>query len=184
MEQYWTDKKLDWKHLRMCLDVMKPDWLYIRLVGSMGGTVKVDVSLKGHLLDFRKDRSGVHMLVDGEEVFHFPLEDYSKGFSIAYERVYPDGRFHMGSGGEGNPDNPELPRPRRSYLRTVLDDHLMEIFFKGKIPLEFHRWAYPNERTWRLYRIKELKCKTSAKRKSGCASSCSCKTRTTSTRGR
>ncbi|MCG2717973.1 MAG: hypothetical protein L6408_03965 [Nanoarchaeota archaeon] len=140
MEQYWMPKKLDFKNLRLCLDNYQADFLYIRLVGSMGGTVKVNEDLEDKTLDFRKDSSGLYLLIDSDEVFHFPLKDYQKGFSLAYERFFEDGRMHIPGGIADEPYNPELPEPRRSHLRTVLDSHLMEIFFKGRINLKFHSW--------------------------------------------
>src|SRR3989339_373412 len=82
MEQYWMPKKLDFKNLRLCLDNYSPTFIYIRLVGSMGGTVKVNEKL----------------------------------------------------------EDPNLPEPQKSTLRSVLDDHLIEIDFEGRINLKFHSW--------------------------------------------
>ena len=143
MEQYWMPKKLDFKNLKFCLDNYTADFLYIRLAGSMGGTVKVNKNLKGRVLNFKKNESGLYLLIDSKEIFHFPLKDYQKGFSLAYERVEPTadgiGRMVMLSHGI-DPYDPSLPEPQRSFLRIVLDDHLMEIFFKGRVNLKFHSW--------------------------------------------
>lgn len=149
-------KELDFESLRFCLDHYQTNWLYIRLKGSSGGTVKVDESIEGRTLDFRKNSSGLHLLVDSEEVFRFPLRDYeselSKGFSLAYERIEPtkDGIGKMVMLGTGiDPDDSKLPEPRRSFLRHVLDDHLLEIFFKGRIDLKFHSWwIKPHWKYW------------------------------------
>ena len=139
-------KRLDFKNLRLCLDNHKAERLYIRLAGSKGGTVKVNESLEGKTLDFKKEKSGLYLLIDSTEVFHFPLKDYnaeySKGFSLAYERVgLVNGveRLVMLSTGI-DPYDPALPEPRRSFLRHDLDDHLLEIYFKGRIHLKFHSW--------------------------------------------
>jgi len=140
MEQYWMPKKLDFKNLRLCLDNYTADFLFIRLVGAAGGTVKVSEKLEGRKLDFKKDKSGLHMFVDSKEVFHFPLKDYQKGFSLAYERIFDDGRMYIPGGIPDKPYDPSLPKPRRSFLRTVLDNHLMEIFFVGRINIKFHSW--------------------------------------------
>ncbi len=156
MEQYWMPKELDFESLRFCLDHYRTDWLYIRLKGSSGGTVKVNENIEGRTLDFRKDSSGLHLLVDSEEVFCFPLKDYesefNKGFSLAYERIEPtkDGIGKMVMLGTGiDPDDSKLPEPRRSFLRHVLDDHLLEIFFKGRIDLKFHSWwIKPHWKYW------------------------------------
>jgi hypothetical protein len=144
MEQYWMPKKLDFENLRLCIDNYSPDFLYIRLVGSMGGKVKVNEKLEG-----------LHMLINSDEVFHFPLKDYQKGFSLAYERIETTengvGRMVMLSEGV-NPYDPNLPEPRRSFLRTALDDHLMEIGFKGRINLKFHSWRKKPYR-WKYWTI-------------------------------
>ncbi|MBI2667039.1 hypothetical protein HYX13_05490 [Candidatus Woesearchaeota archaeon] len=156
MEQYWMPRKLDFKNLRHCLDNYQTNWLYIRLKGSSGGTVKINQSLENKCLDFRKNKSGLYLLVDSEEVFHFPLAGYtdkhSKGFSLAYERIQPteDGIGRMIMLGTGiDPYDAKLPEPRRSFLRHVLDDHLLEIFFKGRIPVKFHSWwQEPHWKYW------------------------------------
>lgn len=154
MEQYWMPKKLDFKNLRSCLDNYFADFLYIRLVGSSGGTVKVNENLNGRAFNFRKDPSGLYMFIDSNEVFHFPLKDYQKGFSLAYERIEPteDGVGRMVMLGHGiDPYDHSLPEPQRSFLRTVLDDHLMEIFFRGRVNLKFHSWwVKPHWKYWTI----------------------------------
>ena len=117
-------KELDFENLRLCLDNYQSDFLYIRLVGSMGGTVKVNEGLEDKTLDFRRDSSGLYLLIDSDEVFHFPLKDYQKGFSLAYERIEPteDGIGRMVMLNQGiDPYDENLPEPRRSFLRSVLD---------------------------------------------------------------
>lgn len=163
MEQYQMPRKLDFKHLRMCLDNYQADWLYIRLKGSSGGTVKVDENLENRTLDFRKERAGLYLLVDAKEVFHFPLKNYndqwSKGFSVAYERIEPteDGigrKTYLDPETYPQPWDPynlNLPEPKSSILRHVLDNHLIEIFFKGRIHLKFHSWwIKPHWKYWRV----------------------------------
>ncbi len=154
MEQYWMPKRLDFKNLRICLDNYPVDSLYIRLVGSMGGTVKINENLKGRVFNFKKDKSGLHLFIDSNEVFHFPLKDYEKGFSLAYERIEPikNGFGRMVALGTGiDPYDPDLPEPQRSFLRTVLDHHLMEIYFKGRINLKFHSWwIKPHWKYWAI----------------------------------
>jgi hypothetical protein len=162
MEQYWMPRKLDFKNLRACLDMhgQDADRLFVRLVGSMGGTHKVDEALMGRTLDFRKhpkkDGGGISLLVDGKEAFRFPLMDVDKGFSLAYERFHEGGpntfaRMVMLSHGE-DPYDPSLPEPTRSVLRQIWDDHLVEIHFSGRINLKFHSW-WNKERTWKLWTI-------------------------------
>ena len=156
-------KKLDFKNLRLCLDYYQAENLFIRDCGgheSDGtyrpqGKRKVNENLEGRTLDFRKDRrSGLYILIDGNEVFHFPLRQYYKGFCLAYERIIPTedgiGRMVMLSTGI-DPYDPQLPEPRRSILRTVLDDHLMEISFPGRVNLKFHSWWKKSD--WKYWTI-------------------------------
>ncbi|MDO8517059.1 MAG: hypothetical protein Q7S33_02945 [Nanoarchaeota archaeon] len=167
MEQYWMPKKLDFKNLRFCLDNYTPDFLYIRLVGSKGGDIKVNEDLIDKKLDFRKNKSGLYMLVDSKEVFYFPLKNYDKGFSLGYERVQPtdDGIGRMIALSQGiDPYDENLPEPQKSILRTVLDDHLMEISFEGRINLKFHSWwEKPYWKNWTIDKpgnIAESICKS------------------------
>ena len=94
------------------------------------------------------------MLVDSKKVFHFPLKDYAKGFSLAYERIRPTedgiGRMVMLSTGI-DPYDPTLPYPEKSFLRIMLDSHLMEIFFEGMVNLKFHSWW--EEPHWKYWTI-------------------------------
>lgn len=166
MEQYWMPKKLDFKNLRLCLDNYQTEWIYIRDCGGynpdgsyrMQGLTKVNKNLEGKSLDFRKDKSGLHILIDNGEVFHFPLKRYdsedTNGFSLAYERIKPteDGIGRMVMLGTGiDPYDPKLPEPRRSFLRHIFDDHLVEIFFKGRVNLKFHSWwKKPHWKYWKV----------------------------------
>lgn len=158
MEQYFLPKSLDFEHLRFCLATYEPEWLFIRLVGSKGGEVKVDEDLEGRTLDFQHDETGLSLLIDSKEIIHFPLEDYakeySKGFTLAYERILPTedgiGRMVMLSTGI-NPYDKRLPEPRRSILRHDLDWHLVEISFKGRIHLKFHSWF--QEPHWKYWTV-------------------------------
>jgi len=154
MEQYWMQKDRDFENLRLCLDNYPANFLHIRLLSSKGGTVKVNENLKGRTLDFKKDKSGLYLLIDSDEVFHFSLKDYQKGFSLAYERIEPTddgiGRLVMLSWGI-DPYDPNLPEPKKSTLRTGLDGHLMEIEFEGRVNLKFHSWW--KEPHWKYWTI-------------------------------
>ncbi|MBN2052904.1 hypothetical protein JW756_05345 [Candidatus Woesearchaeota archaeon] len=164
MEQYWMPKRLDFKNLRLCIDNYKADFLFIRDCGGynadgnyrMEGLTKVEEKLEGRTLDFSKDSSGLSFLIDNHEVFHLPLKDRGtrtgKGFSLAYERIHPTedgiGRMVMLSHGV-DPYDPKLPEPRRSFLRHIIDNHLVEIYFKGRIHLKFHSWwQEPHWKYW------------------------------------
>ncbi len=160
MEQYWMPKELDFENLRLCLNNYTAVSLFIRDCGgvrengkySCQGMAKVREDLGGKNLDFKKDESGLRMFVDSDEVFHFPLNNYSKGFSLAYERIESDGRIVILSYGK-DPYDSNLPEPKNSILRTVLDDHLMEISFKGRVNLKFHSWwKKPHWKYWAIVR--------------------------------
>jgi len=136
-------KKLDFKNLRLCLNNYPTDWLFIRDCGGyesdgsyrIQGMTKVNEDLENKSLDFKKDRSGLHMFINKNEVFHFPLKDYYKGFSLAYEHI----------------------KPKRSFLGIVLDNHLMEIFFKGRINIKFHSWCEkPHFKYWTIDKSKKI----------------------------
>lgn len=147
-------KKLDFKNLRECLDNYSPEFLYIRLVGSRGGNVKVNERLENKKLDFKKNKSGLFMLIDSKEVFHFPLKDYDKGFSLAYRRIEPtkNGIGKLVMLGIGiDPYDASLPEPKKSTLRTILDNHMMEIDFTGRVNLKFHSWwIKPHWKYWTI----------------------------------
>ncbi len=150
-------KSLDSQNLRMCLRGYLADSLYIRLVGSMGGTTKVSEKLDGKKLEFKKNKFGLTFLINEREVFHTPLADYQKGFSLAYERIVPTddgvGRMMMLSTGV-DPYDPSLPEPTRSFLRTVLDHHLIEIGFQGRVHLKFHSWWI--EPHWKFWVVEKI----------------------------
>ena len=145
-------QEFDFENLRYCLDNFEAEHIFIRDCGGyepngsyrMQGKQKVREDLQGRVLDFCRDEKSLYFTIDGEDIFHFTLEDYGKderdkGFSVAYERFYDDGKMVMLPRGF-NPDATNLPEPRTSTLRHILDRHLLEITFKGKIPLEFHSW--------------------------------------------
>jgi hypothetical protein len=165
MEQYWMPKSLDFENLRKCIEKYSAECLFIRDCGgtradgrySAQGLVKVNENLEGKVLDFRKDDSGLYMMIDSEEVFRFSLaNDYHNGFSLAYERIIPTddgvGRIYMPSTGF-DPDDEALPEPRSSTLRRIFDRHLIEITFKGKIQLEFHSW-WDEKCGWKYWTVK------------------------------
>jgi hypothetical protein len=155
MGQYWMPKRLDARNLRKCLRNYKANSIFIRTTGSadsIAGTTKVTEPLRGRKLDFTMGKSGLSIFIDEKPIFHFPLKIYDKGFSLEYERVGPTdggvGRMVLDPD-DGDPHDPSLPEPKRSILRTVLDDHLMEIAFEGRVHLRFHSWwMKPHWKYW------------------------------------
>ena len=156
-------KELDLENMRFCIDNFPQNSIFIRLMGSHGGTVKVSEELnKKKKLDFKKDDSGLYFMINKKEIFHFPLEDYLKGFAIEYHRYDPkDGHMIIRSGLlQPDPYEKGLPEPRFSTLRNVLDYHLIEINFKGRIDLKFHSWWHePHSKYWTIDKEKMLKNK-------------------------
>lgn len=139
---YQLPKKLDFKNLRICLDNYTPAFLFIRLMGSIAATEKIDAfkvgeRLENRTLNFKKNKRGLYMLIDNVQTFHFPLKDYVGGFKLTYER-FDNGGLRVWD--DDDPYNPALPEPRKSTLKTILDDHLLEIDFDGRIHLKFHSW--------------------------------------------
>ncbi|MBT4835646.1 hypothetical protein HON86_03470 [Candidatus Woesearchaeota archaeon] len=105
------------------------------------GQTNVRENLEERKLDFEKNDSGLHIIIDSNEVFCFPTAKSTteKGFTLAYERFNENGvMVFPGSGADPNDRN--LPEPTRSFLRNIIDGNLIEIYFKGKIPLKFHSW--------------------------------------------
>lgn len=157
-------KKLDFKNLKLCLEHYETERLFIRDCGgiredgqySAQGRTQINENLEGKKLSFKKNKSGLYLLIDSEEVFHFPLKNYKdkgqKGFSLAYERIRPTedgiGRMVILSTGV-DPYDSKLPEPQRSFLRNVIDRNLLEIFFKERVHLKFHSWwQEPHWKYW------------------------------------
>lgn len=143
-------QKFDFENLRFCLDNYKPNHLFIRLTGSSGGKTKVSLVLEDQLLDFKKDGSGLHIFVNSDKIFSFPLREYLSGFSLGYERIDKEGKMIMLGSGE-DPYDPKFPEPHLSILRTVLDAHLMEISFPGRVNLKFD--SFVNHGYFKLWMI-------------------------------
>ncbi|MBU0667405.1 MAG: hypothetical protein ABIC91_04505 [Nanoarchaeota archaeon] len=162
MEQYLLPKELDFEHLRFCLDNYSSKSIFIRDCGGIRddgkyhceGLEKVNESLEGRVLDFKKDSYGLYILIDSDEVFHFPLKYYDSGFNLSYERfeLSKDGSERIILLSRGfDPYDSTLPEPRTSMLRHVIDNHLFELSFKGRIDLEFHSWKYkPDWKYWKI----------------------------------
>jgi hypothetical protein len=153
MEQYFMPKRLDFKNLKLCLDNYPLKSIYIRDCGMSRKRI-VNEILENKNFNFKKNKSGLYILINKKEVFHFHLKDYEKGFALAYERIEiaGDGIGRMVMLSQGiNPYDPNLPEPRKSILRTALDDHLMEIYFDGRINLKFYSWG--DKPYWKYWTI-------------------------------
>lgn len=147
-------RELDYENLRKCLDNYVAEHLFVRLVGSKGGTVKVSENLEGRMLDAKKYARGLGLVfsLDGTELFRGTALRDDKGFSLEYDREDENGRIIMLPTGI-DPYDFRLPEPKRSVLRHVLSDHLVEISFQGMIPLRFHSYIHPDSRHWKYWCI-------------------------------
>ena len=154
-------KELDFENLRFCLDNRVADSIFIRLKGSSGGTVKVSEKLKKKKFDFNVNLEGLYFLIDSKEVFDCQLKNYDKGFAIDYERFAPGIRgVPICVNNPDDPYDPKLPEPTYSVFRNVLDSHLIEIAFNGRIDLKFHSWWHePHWKYWTIDKEKMLKNK-------------------------
>lgn len=131
--QYSTPKEINYETLRKCLDYFIPKKIYIRMMGSRGGTVKVDESLEGRTLDVQEAYDRWSFLINGKEVISLN-NDARLGISFMYE---------IGEGipiftTDKTPDDPEFPEPQQTIMRYDLEWHLLEITFHGKIPIKPH----------------------------------------------
>lgn len=154
MEKYFLSPQFDFVHLRKCLDEYPLDSIFIRKIGSKGGEEKVRENLEGRSLDFKLGKSGLRFFIDDKKVFRFPMNSWGTrdniGFILEYERFYPDGRQVFLSHGQ-EPYKIDLPEPKRSILRNCADDHYLEIYFKGRINLQFYKWLQePDFALWTI----------------------------------
>lgn len=149
MEQYEIRPSKFYQSLCFALEHFQIQWVYIRLRGSMGGTIKVSEDMATKKLTLRRCREGMRVIIDGEEKFLFIMTPYrkytslsGKKWAIAYNRIDEQGRMFAGSTGYPNsidtytgPDDPMLPGIESTTFRSCNSDHLIEISFVGKIPI-------------------------------------------------
>ena len=151
MEQYYLPKELGLENLRFCIDNYSPESLYIRFKNSLGGKIRVSEKLEGKKLDFIKNESGLDILINSDKVFHFSLGN-QVDFFLEYERILhtEEGsqKIILDQGVNLDPYGPNLPEPNRSFLRTLLDNNMMEITFPGRVNLKFHSLKEPKGKYW------------------------------------
>lgn len=169
MEQYWMRKPKDLKNLKTCLDNYKPSQLYIRDCGGSNpdgsyriqGMTKVKEGLVGKVLSFEVKKDKLVTLIDDKEVFVFnDFKKRQKGWSLAYERTEqtPEGPRTVMLGTGINPYSKFLPEPDNSILRGLIDNHLMEITFPGRVELAFDGWFFkPHWKYWKISNDKQTR---------------------------
>lgn len=164
MEQYEIPPARYFDIINYALEKFKAENIYIRLVGSCGGTVKVNEDIRKKRLSLQRCRGGLRILIDHQEKFLFQQTSAKKDsrlsgkyWSVAFCRIDSQGRMHHASTGYPNlqepgiigPDDPRLPKVRQTIFRSVNSDHLMEISFAGKIPICCtDRLVTPEIRDW------------------------------------
>jgi len=145
MTQFWMDRKDDLKNLQYCIDNFECLSVFIRLAGSLGGTRKVLEKMEGRKLGFAGDYSDLKLLIDDKTVFdHKESDDSFKGWSVEYRNDFGMPVFEMSS-----PDE-TCHSLFQSTLRNMWGDHLVEISFRGKIPLIQDGEFYENWKRWRI----------------------------------
>lgn len=167
MEQYEIPPGRYYQTLCYALKHFKVEHVFIRLVGSRGGTVKIDVNILRQNLKLKHSKDGLGIIVDDKECFLFRTTSVKKDtrlsgkcWSIAFLRIDEEGRMHFGSTGYPNlidpytgPDDPQLPEVKQTILRSVNQDHLIEITFLGKIPIRCLGKLVFNTPNWYYWEI-------------------------------
>lgn len=158
-EQYDLDGKSYVQSIAVAIINYRPAYLYIRDVGSMGGTVRVSRRLRRNdLLVIERVRGGFSVRVNGAEVFFFAVTrspGYMWGtlWRLEYWRQHP-GAVSAASinGPYENPDDSRLSEIKESVLRSVDFGHLIEVRFRGKVHLARTRKAPPHRGSGGYYR--------------------------------
>jgi hypothetical protein len=139
--------KDDFKNLKYCDVNFECIHVFIRLMGSMGGDIIVNQDMTGKELVILHDDREIKLFIDCEEVFHHRQTEQVKGWSIEYRKEMfgmPCDIIH--------PDD-ECPELFQSTLRNIWNEYfLVEISFKGRIPLEEDGEFYKNWKRWRIRR--------------------------------
>ena len=148
MEQYEIPPGRYYKILCDALKYFKAEYVYVRLVGSKGGMIKLSEDVRQKSLVLKQSRKGLRIIIDGKERFLFEMWNVKKDnlsgkrWKIAFYRVNKKGVMHSGYTGYPNyqepytgPNDPRLPEVKKTIFRTVNHDHLIEITFSEKIPI-------------------------------------------------
>ncbi|HQL67132.1 MAG TPA: hypothetical protein PK151_06250 [Caldisericia bacterium] len=144
MSQFWMNAKDDFMNLKYCIDNFECVDVFIRLMGSMGGDIIVNQTMTGKVLTATNE-DGIKLFIDGKEVFHHTGTTDFKGWSVEYREDIFDMPCDI-----VHPDD-ECPELFQSTLRNIWNEYfLVEISFKGRIPLEEDGEFYENWSRWRI----------------------------------
>ena len=83
MEQYEIPPGRYYEMLSWSLENAKAEHVFIRLVGSCCGTVKVNENVEGKSLVIKHCRNGLRILIAGKEVFFFETTSYRKNTRLS-----------------------------------------------------------------------------------------------------
>lgn len=143
-------KEKDFEHLQYALDNYQALRLVISPFSLGNSKLCLAEDLENKILKFSLEDDGLRLFTD-KELMHFPLKMQNYGFKLEYResndmRIYP--YFN-------NPNDPQMPMPAKSVFRSVIDDSLLEIAFKGKILLELDTLVKNNlgNSYWKLLKI-------------------------------
>jgi len=154
VEQYALMPEYFVSDLKEILARFKPSFIFVRFIGAAGGATVLNENLAGKTLAIAETQTGLEMKIDGQTKYLFEFGrlmpgskfPWGKQWLIAYHRERPNGRVHFAHGGYPNPlekytgpDDKRLPEIKESVLRSVNREHLIEIRFRGKIPIKRSR---------------------------------------------
>jgi len=134
MEKYQIERKKDCYNRRKLIDKYSDKLLslYIGPQDPSKGRPKVNTSLRGKDVDFSRSDMGVYIL--GEDTFTFLFHDYTKGFTVQYER---GGKVDKNIDAiVTDPYDPKLPEPKKTILTNVIENHLVMIVVKGRVDIK------------------------------------------------
>jgi hypothetical protein len=107
-------------------------------------------NLEGKTLTFQKNKGGLTFFINKKEIINLPFKKYNHGFRLEYQDEKECRIYHN----YNNPNDPEMPLPAQSAFRTILDDLLLEIYFKGKILLEEDE--FPKNQSFQYWKLKKI----------------------------
>jgi hypothetical protein len=142
MEQYQLFQKNYFSSLKHALSHADPVWFFVRFMGSRGGKIVIDEDIKNRKLKIKKQNTTLIFLLDNTIFYEYKKSDGNESWSIQYQRLI-EGHLFLPRTGLPNPwdgdytgpNDPRLPEPHETKLRSCNGEHLIEIGFNKKIPI-------------------------------------------------
>lgn len=154
MDQYYLLRRKFFSSLQNALLYTQPTQLFIRFRGSLGGATITKINLTGKQFSIKRGKKQLIFFVDGKQCYIYKSKwtdspNY-KIWAVEYYRITDDNRMFIATTGFPNPwdgdytgpDDPRLPEPYQTFLRSANGEHFVEITFPGRIPI-----IKSNERT-------------------------------------